>query len=86
MHTSAFPISVREVIAANCESSWSSAAGGADVTHQSYRKLSSKDDGAHMSHSHWPKTKVQPPGIEPGSKPWEGSIMPLDHGCLVMPG
>jgi hypothetical protein len=25
--------------------------------------------------------KVQPPGIEPGSKPWEGSIMPLDHGC-----
>jgi hypothetical protein len=26
--------------------------------------------------------KMQPPGIEPGSKPWEGSIMPLDHGCL----
>ena len=26
--------------------------------------------------------KLQPPGIEPGSKPWEGSIMPLDHGCL----
>ena len=25
--------------------------------------------------------KLQPPGIEPGSKPWEGSIMPLDHGC-----
>ena len=25
--------------------------------------------------------KLQPPGIEPGSNPWEGSIMPLDHGC-----
>ena len=25
---------------------------------------------------------MQPPGIEPGSKPWGGSIMPLDHGCL----
>ncbi len=25
---------------------------------------------------------MQPPGIEPGSKPWEGSIMPLDHGCV----
>ena len=23
---------------------------------------------------------MRPPGIEPGSNPWEGSIMPLDHG------
>ena len=23
---------------------------------------------------------LRPPGIEPGSNPWEGSIMPLDHG------
>ena len=29
----------------------------------------------------WAAKMMQPPGIEPGSKPWEGSIMPLDHGC-----
>ena len=33
-----------------------------------------------------PRREKRSPGIEPGSKPWEGSIMPLDHGCLVMPG
>ncbi|KAJ0091328.1 hypothetical protein Patl1_13123 [Pistacia atlantica] len=22
------------------------------------------------------------PGIEPGSVPWQGTILPLDHWCL----
>ncbi len=25
--------------------------------------------------------KMQRPGIEPGSRPWEGRIIPLDHRC-----
>ena len=29
------------------------------------------------------KKAMRPPGIEPGSNPWEGSIMPLDHGRLI---
>ena len=25
--------------------------------------------------------KVHPPGLEPGSPPWKGGILPLDHEC-----
>ena len=28
--------------------------------------------------------KMHRPGIEPGSLPWQGSILPLDHRCLKM--
>ncbi|KAJ0089321.1 hypothetical protein Patl1_31423 [Pistacia atlantica] len=24
------------------------------------------------------------PGIEPGSVPWQGTILPLDHWCLLL--
>ena len=27
------------------------------------------------------KKKVHPPGLEPGSPPWKGGILPLDHEC-----
>ena len=26
---------------------------------------------------------VHQPGIEPGSVPWQGTILPLDHWCFV---
>ena len=26
------------------------------------------------------------PGIEPGSVPWQGTILPLDHWCLLFIG
>ncbi|KAJ0017319.1 hypothetical protein Pint_10198 [Pistacia integerrima] len=26
------------------------------------------------------------PGIEPGSVPWQGTILPLDHWCLLIEG
>ena len=29
------------------------------------------------------KKQMQRPGIEPGSLPWQGSILPLDHRCLT---
>ncbi|XLR53333.1 hypothetical protein S83_004005 [Arachis hypogaea] len=28
------------------------------------------------------KRKLHQPGIEPGSVPWQGTILPLDHWCL----
>ena len=28
------------------------------------------------------KIKLHRPGIEPGSQPWQGCILPLDHRCL----
>nr|PNR49195.1 hypothetical protein PHYPA_011091 [Physcomitrium patens] len=27
------------------------------------------------------KSTVHRPGIEPGSVPWQGTILPLDHRC-----
>ena len=27
-----------------------------------------------------PEHDLRPPGLEPGSKAWEASIIPLDHG------
>jgi hypothetical protein len=24
------------------------------------------------------------PGIEPGSVPWQGTILPLDHWCFIL--
>ena len=29
------------------------------------------------------KTHMHQPGIEPGSVPWQGTILPLDHWCLM---
>ena len=29
------------------------------------------------------KCNMHQPGIEPGSVPWQGTILPLDHWCLV---
>ncbi|KAJ0082606.1 hypothetical protein Patl1_10538 [Pistacia atlantica] len=26
------------------------------------------------------------PGIEPGSVPWQGTILPLDHWCFAVQG
>jgi hypothetical protein len=31
----------------------------------------------------WPHRSIKQPGIEPGSVPWQGTILPLDH-CLVL--
>ena len=28
--------------------------------------------------------KVHPPGLEPGSPPWKGGILPLDHECYCI--
>ena len=28
--------------------------------------------------------KMHQPGIEPGSVPWQGTILPLDHWCFVV--
>jgi hypothetical protein len=28
------------------------------------------------------KKEVHRPGIEPGSVPWQGTILPLDHRCM----
>ena len=28
------------------------------------------------------KIKMHLPGLEPGSPPWKGGILPLDHKCL----
>ncbi|KEH43600.1 hypothetical protein MTR_1g097200 [Medicago truncatula] len=28
--------------------------------------------------------KLHQPGIEPGSVPWQGTILPLDHWCLIL--
>ncbi len=39
-------------------------------------------------HTHKEKRKtecVHPPGIEPGSPAWQAEILPLDHGCLLLP-
>ena len=27
--------------------------------------------------------RMHQPGIEPGSVPWQGTILPLDHWCFV---
>ncbi|KAG4125117.1 hypothetical protein ERO13_D10G078150v2, partial [Gossypium hirsutum] len=27
--------------------------------------------------------RLHQPGIEPGSVPWQGTILPLDHWCLL---
>ncbi|ESQ54421.1 hypothetical protein EUTSA_v10027316mg, partial [Eutrema salsugineum] len=27
--------------------------------------------------------KLHQPGIEPGSVPWQGTILPLDHWCFI---
>ncbi|KAF8094053.1 hypothetical protein N665_0371s0035 [Sinapis alba] len=27
--------------------------------------------------------RMHQPGIEPGSVPWQGTILPLDHWCLL---
>ena len=29
------------------------------------------------------KGNMHQPGIEPGSVPWQGTILPLDHWCFV---
>nr|KJB43752.1 hypothetical protein B456_007G227900 [Gossypium raimondii] len=31
-------------------------------------------------------TVMHQPGIEPGSVPWQGTILPLDHWCFVARG
>ena len=28
--------------------------------------------------------RMHQPGIEPGSVPWQGTILPLDHWCLML--
>ena len=33
------------------------------------------------SYPHTSTKKVHPPGLEPGSPPWKGGILPLDHEC-----
>ena len=33
------------------------------------------------SYAHTSTKKVHPPGLEPGSPPWKGGILPLDHEC-----
>ena len=30
------------------------------------------------------KRQLHQPGIEPGSVPWQGTILPLDHWCLLI--
>ncbi|KAK9198439.1 hypothetical protein WN944_013623 [Citrus x changshan-huyou] len=30
------------------------------------------------------KNHLHQPGIEPGSVPWQGTILPLDHWCFVL--
>ena len=30
------------------------------------------------------KLKMHQPGIEPGSVPWQGTILPLDHWCFLI--
>ena len=30
-----------------------------------------------------PKSKMHPPGIEPGASPWQGEILPLNQECLI---
>jgi hypothetical protein len=32
------------------------------------------------------KKFMHQPGIEPGSVPWQGTILPLDHWCFVVSG
>ena len=32
------------------------------------------------------REKVHLPGIEPGSHPWQGYVIPLDHKCLWVKG
>ena len=34
------------------------------------------------SQSHEAKKYLHQPGIEPGSVPWQGTILPLDHWCF----
>ena len=29
------------------------------------------------------KIRMHQPGIEPGSVPWQGTILPLDHWCVL---
>jgi hypothetical protein len=29
--------------------------------------------------------QLHQPGIEPGSVPWQGTILPLDHWCVMNP-
>ncbi|KAF8080360.1 hypothetical protein N665_0952s0015 [Sinapis alba] len=31
-------------------------------------------------------SEMHQPGIEPGSVPWQGTILPLDHWCLMTEG
>ncbi|KAK8648951.1 hypothetical protein V6N13_129693 [Hibiscus sabdariffa] len=35
----------------------------------------------HCSEVHRHCSEVHQPGIEPGSVPWQGTILPLDHWC-----
>ena len=36
------------------------------------------------SYTHTSTKKVHPPGLEPGSPPWKGGILPLDHECYCI--
>ena len=36
------------------------------------------------SYAHTSTKKVHPPGLEPGSPPWKGGILPLDHECYCI--
>ncbi|RDX71794.1 hypothetical protein CR513_48806, partial [Mucuna pruriens] len=34
-----------------------------------------------LSQLSYPRKDMHQPGIEPGSVPWQGTILPLDHWC-----
>jgi hypothetical protein len=59
----------------------------AEGTHDSSRNPGTADRQRARTRSQKEKEKVKKsmhqPGIEPGSVPWQGTILPLDHWCLM---
>ena len=47
-------------------------------THRGGKKKKSENTGSHRTKKHY----LHQPGIEPGSVPWQGTILPLDHWCF----
>ncbi|CAN7006523.1 unnamed protein product [Brassica rapa subsp. trilocularis] len=51
------------------------------MTSERIRRIWTQPSLSHYHHSS-PTRNLHQPGIEPGSVPWQGTILPLDHWCF----
>ena len=54
------------------------------MCHDSSGRSEECDRPIHRREHSFIKPQVHQPGIEPGSVPWQGTILPLDHWCILL--